>query len=140
MEEHGCITGSFRVIQHSKIIDRTGLFHRIIGERHILRCQRLSVRKLHIVPDLHRPGQAVFAGAVCGGQIIPDGQICICNCKRTLDQRLMNMFPCSPAVGRIKPCFRLGGRIHNNDNRAACFCLLPRTVTLRCAPRVILTS
>ena len=90
------------LIKHGKIIDRALLFAMIISKRHVLSCQRLPVRECHIIPDGHRPGQAVRTDLVIGGQILFNLQILCRRSERALDQWFMDMLACPPAVGRIK--------------------------------------
>ena len=127
MEYHGRVILRFRIVQHGEIIDRTCLFHRIVCKRHILRCQRLPVGERYIIAYRHRPGQPVLTDIVIRSEIIADGQVRIRHGQRALDQRLMDMFPGSPAIGRVKARLRLGVWIHGNDHR----------ITLRTGTRCI---
>ena len=117
VKNYGCIVCRLRGIHHCKIIYRAGFFHCIIGERNVRRCQRLLVRKLHIIPDRHRPGQAVLAHVVTCRKVIADRQIRICHSQCALDQGLVHMFSCAPAIGGIEPGFRLGIGIQRNHYR-----------------------
>ena len=121
MEFHSVFIHSYRLIQHGKIADRTFFGTEIIGKRHILRSQRLSVRKFHIIPDVHSPDQAVLADPVILCQIHPDLQIGGCNRKGALDQRLVHMLSRSPSIRRIKSCCRFRCSRHGNDHRGSIF-------------------
>ena len=104
MEYYGSIICGLCLVQHGKIIYCTVITKRIIGKRHILCCQRFPVCKLHIRPDGHCPGHAILIGLHICSQVISNGQIFICHSQCTLDQRFMNMFPCAPAINRVKTC------------------------------------
>ena len=117
MKDHCCIICRLCVVQHGKIVDRTGLLYRIISKRHILRRQWLSICKFHIVPDRHLPGQSVFTDTVPCSQVIANGQVCIGYRQRTLDQWFVDMLSGSPSIGRVKPGFRLRAGIQGDHNR-----------------------
>ena len=116
MENNCCIIQSLCMIQHGKIIDGTGFFHCIISKCHISGCQRFSIGKLYIIPDMNSPEQSVLIDRIICSQIIIDGQIRICDRQRALDQRFMHMLSRSPAKSRIKSGFRLRVGIHGNHN------------------------
>lgn len=105
------------MIQHGKIVDRTGSFYRIISKCHVSGCQRFAIGKLHIIPDLNGPEQSILTDRIVRGQIIINGQIRIRDSQRTLDQWFVYMLSRAPSKGRIKSGFRLRVRIHGNNDR-----------------------
>ena len=71
VEFHRGIIQSHSFLQHGKIIDAAVLYTKVVGKSHIGGCQRLSVRKFHIVPYCYRPGKPILADRVIRGQIFP---------------------------------------------------------------------
>ena len=142
MEHNRTVIRRFRIVQHGKITDRTGIFDSIVCKSHIIRGKRLPIRKGYVIPDRNRPNQAVFADRIIRRQIIPDGKIRVRHRQGALDQRLMNMFACAPAVRRIETGRRFGIRIHGHHHfprpgpllRRLRGCPGSRTCSFRAAP------
>ena len=107
MEFNSCVIHRHCFFQHGKIIDRTVIAAVIVCKCHVRCCQRFSVCKFNIVTDLNGPGKSVITYRIISCQIFPDRKICICNSKRTLDQRFMYVLSCAPSICRIKTRFRL---------------------------------
>ena len=131
VEYHCGVIGGLGVVQHGEVVDRAGGLHGVVGEGHVRRRQGLPVGKLHVVPDIHRPGQAILTHLHIRGQIIADLQVRRGHRQSTLNQGLMDVFSRSPAVSRIKAFFRLRLRCHNNHDgilligfRSLVLCLL----------------
>ena len=104
MELHGGIVHRNGLLQHGKIVDRACILQRVIGKGHILCGQRLSIRKSHIIPDLHLPGEPVLTGLDVLRQIIADLKVRRGHRQSALDQRLVDVLTGSPAVCRVKAC------------------------------------
>jgi|GEM_PF-7047536 len=117
MELHGGIVHRNGLLQHGKIVDRACILQRVIGKGHILCGQRLSVRKSHIIPDLHLPGEPVLTGLDVLRQIIADLKVRRGHRQSALDQRLVDVLTGSPAVCRVKACLRLRCGAHDHDDR-----------------------
>ena len=132
MKHHRGIVRGLRAIQHGEIVDRAGLFDRVVGERHVLRCQLLAVGEICVVPDGHRPCQTVLADRIVRCKIIADGQIGVCDRERGLDERLVYMLARPPAERRIKARLRLRGRPHCHNDGIGLRCgLLLRILRIR---------
>ena len=121
MEHHGGIAGGFRPVQHGEVGDRAALLDGVIGKGHIFRRQRLTIRKGHVIPEGDRPGEAVVADGIAGGQVIADGQIRIGDGKGALNERFVHMLARPPAVDRIKAGGRLGVDVQGDHHAVFLF-------------------
>ena len=85
MEFHRCVIHCLSLFKHGEVINRTGIPQRIIGKCHIPRSQLLPIRKHHVIPYGHGPGQAIVTGLHAGRQVIADFQIRRRHRQGTLD-------------------------------------------------------
>ena len=60
MKYHRAVVRRLRIIQHGEIVDGALRLHRVVGERHVLRCQRLAVGEGNVVADCDGPGEAIL--------------------------------------------------------------------------------
>ena len=109
MKDHGGLIGGLRIVQHGEVVHRAGGFHRVVSKGHILRRQGLPIGEGHVVPDGHRPGEAVLADGVSGG-----------HGESGLDQGLVDVFPGPPAEGRVKAGGGLRVGVHGHH-----YCVRP---------------
>ena len=135
MKDNRRIIRRLRIVQHCKVIDRTGLFYRIVCKRHVFGSQRFSIGKLYVIADRDCPCQTVFTDCIIRRQIISDRQIRVRHRECTLDQRLVDMLSRSPSVGRVKSRLGLRVRVHSNYDRRIFDSLLYCGLIFRCISR-----
>ncbi len=115
-KDHGGLVGGLGIVQHGEVVDRAGRLYGVVGKGHVLGGQGLPVGEGHVVPDGHRPGEAVLADGVSGGQVIADGQVRVGDGEGGLDERLVDVLPGAPAEGGVKAGGRFGVGVHGDDH------------------------
>ena len=116
MKDHRGPVYRLGIVQHGEVVHRAALLYRIVGKGHVLRRQGLPVGENRVVPDGHRPGEAVLADVIPGGQVIADGQVRVGDGEGGLNERLMDVLPRSPAEGRVKARGRFRIGVHGHDD------------------------
>ena len=135
MKDNSRIIRSLCIVQHCKVIDRTGLFYCIVCKRHVFGSQRFPIGKFYIAADRDCPCQAIITDCIICRQIISDRQIRVSHRKCALDQRLVDMLSRSPSVGRVKSRLGLRIRVHSNYDRRIFDSLLYCGLIFRCISR-----
>ena len=86
------------------------------GEGHVGGGQRLAVGEHGVLAKRERPGEAILAAGIAGGQVVGEAHVGVGDDERRLDERLVHVLTAAPRHERIEARRRLGAGGHGHDD------------------------